>query len=725
MGIFNNIKHVYIIDNELAAIYNILILFPSSAGINLVFHYKGGKTMRKHYPVLLIAPLAFVLLAGCASTSATTSSGLPSDLTKATTFKTTYGTDPTTFNSVKTNEQPNSMHIANFIDGLVENDTHGRIVPALASSWTNELIAGGKQKWTFTIRDADWVDYNGDIVSPVIADDWVYAVEQALDPLNDSHVVYLIWMFVDGSAAYYEALADYQAGGTETAPSFASVGIKAIDDSTLEFTLPKAMAYFPTVLTYSVFFPISRAYVQSLGGWDNYGVINTPGTAPQTILYNGAFLLQSYTESNSIVYVKNPHYWDKDTVSVDLINMTFVPEDAGFNWSRLKFEAGVIDGFRVTQQDVAGWEKYVEGTSGTGTTENPAHPSAYTTSGTLYGASYYTSFNFKRPRPIVDSALTEAEIDNLEKAMLNRNFRRAFMYGVDKGALNAMRTPSSPNDWTCNTYTINGLAVDENGKDYVEYIYEKFAAENDITVEAARELIAPGKPGYRNVDLARAEMRLAIPALQTAGVTFPIKAEYWFRTNASRAPYYAAAVQAITDSIGTIEYNGSQFNVLTNTIFTTASSNNAFYDYHYSIQIGNFGWGPDYGDPSTYLNTFQLNGDLTPNLGLTGELGVQLLSDYDAMLTAADAETVLSERYELYAAAEYKLIFDDAIIIPFMKPYSAGTEVNVTKVQPGTVPQTLYGNSSDKFKFIVVYTRTLTRAEVQYFRDQFAAETEE
>jgi len=681
--------------------------------------------MRKHYPVLLIAPLAFVLLAGCGSS--TSSEGLPADLTRATTFKTTYGTDPTTFNSVKTNEQPNSMHIANFIDGLVENDTHGRIVPALASSWTSEIIAGDKQKWTFEIRDTDWVDYNGEVVRPVIADDWVYAVEQALDPMNASSVVYLIWMFIDGSFEYYDALEAFQAEETATAPDFATVGIKAVDADTLEFTLPKAMAYFPTVLTYSVFFPISRAYVQSLGGWDNYGVINTPGTAPETLLYNGAFLLQSYTESNSIVYVKNPHYWDAANVSVELINMTFVPEDAGFNWARLKYEAGVIDGFRVVQQDVAGWEKYVEGTAGTGTTEDPAHPSAYTTSGTLYGASYYMSFNFKRPRPLLgtSTALTEAEVDNLEKAMLNKHFRRAFMYGVDKSALNAMRTPASPNDWTCNTYTINGLAVDEDGKDYVEYIYEKFAEENDMTVAEAKALIAPGKGGPRNVDLAKAEMVLAIPELTTAGVTFPIKAEYWFLQNATRAPYYQAVVQSITDTIGTVQYNGSAFNVLTNSIFTTATSTRAFYYYDYSIQIGSFGWGPDYGDPSTYLNTFQVGGDLTPNLGLDDPvLAELLLGDYTDMLEAADEETVLSERYTLYAEAEYKLVFEDAVLIPFMKPYSAGTTVNVTKLQPHTVPQTLYGNSSDKLKFVVVYTRTLTRAEIQYFRDLFAAEAE-
>lgn len=691
--------------------------------------------MRKHYFGLLIAPMVLAVAVGCGTTSSESSeesSSTPSseyvpDIPKATTYKTTYGTDPTTFNSVKTNEQPNSMHIANFIDGLVENDVHGRIVPALASSWTNEMV-GEKQKWTFEIRDTDWVDYEGNVVAPVIADDWVYAVEQALDPANASEVVYLIWMFVDGSAEYYDAMDAFESDttGTVTKPSFDTVGIKAVDANTLEFTLPKAMAYFPTVLTYSVFFPISRAFVASdaIGGWDNYGVINTPSTAPQSIAYNGAFLLQSYTESNSIVYVKNEAYWDAETVSVDLINFTFVPEDAGDNWARLKFEAGVIDGFRVTQADVAGWEKYVEGTSGTGTAENPASESAYTTSGSLYGSSYYMSFNYKRPRPLLDTNLVEAEVANLEKALLNKHFRRAFMYAVDKSDLNAMRTPNSPDDWTCNTYTINGLAVDENGKDYVEYIYEKFAAENGITVAEAKELIAPGKPGIDNADMAKAEMTLAIPELETAGVTFPIKAEYWWTANANRMPYFQAVVQGITDTIGTIQYNGSAKQILENTIYTTAKSTNAFYYYQYSIQIGNFGWGPDYGDPSTYLNTFKVGGDLTPNLGLDGEIGDLLLTDYTAMLAAADAKTVLSERYAAYAEAEYKLVFEDAILIPFMKPYSAGISVFVSKVQPRTVPATLYGNSSDKLKFVIVYTRTLTRTEIQWFRDQFNAETE-
>lgn len=695
--------------------------------------------MNKHYFSLLIAPLTVAVLVGCvpgtssisseASSEANSSEYVP-DIPKASTYKTTYGTDPTTFNSVKTNEQPNSMHIANFIDGLVENDTHGRIVPALAESYSSAMN-GTKQVWTFELRDTDWVDFEGTVIAPVIADDWIYAAQQALDPLNASEVVYLFWMFIDGSYEYYNALSEFQdqvdydeSGSIATQPDFADVGIKAIDANTLEFTLPKAMAYFPTVLTYSVFFPISRAFVTSLGGWDYYGVINTPSTAAETIAYNGAFLLASYTESNSIVYVKNEAYWDAEHVSLDSINFTYIPEDAGDNWARLKYEAGVIDGFRVTQGDAAGWEKYVEGPEGTGTTENPASESAYTTSGSLYGASYYMSFNYHRPRPLVDTALTLADVENLELALQNRHFRRAFMYSVDKSALNARRTPSSPNDWTMNTYTINGLAVDENGKDYVDYIYEKFAAENDITVDAAKALIQPGKGGIRNADLAQAEMVLAIPELETAGVTFPITAEYWFLANQNYTPYYQAVVASIQDVIGTVQYNGAAKNVLTSTIYTTAKSTNAFYNYQYSMQIGNFGWGPDYGDPSTYLNTFQVGGDLTPNLGLSGDLGETMLRDFTNMLDAADELTVLSERYAAYADAEYKLIFDDAIIIPFMKPYSAGTSVSVTKVQPRTIPATLYGNSGDKLKFVVVFTRTLTKVEIAWFRDQFAAETE-
>ncbi|HAV19421.1 MAG TPA: hypothetical protein DCX17_00160 [Firmicutes bacterium] len=693
--------------------------------------------MRKHYLGLLIAPLAVVLLAGCGSSVA----DAPVGLVKSNTYRTTYGTDPTTFNSVKTNEQPNSQHIANFIDGLVENDVHGRIVPALAESWT-DTMEGTKQVWTFELRETNWVDADGEILFPVKADDWVYAAEQALDSLNASGVVYLYWMFIDGSYEYYDLLDRYNnyASGADVnlidpehedydpdyvrvteAPDFDMVGIKAIDDDTLEFTLPNAMSYFPTVLTYSVFFPISRQFVQNIGGWDNYGVINTPSTAQESIAYNGAFLLQSYTESNSIVYVKNPHYWDKDSVSVEFVNQTYVPEDAGFNWARLKFEAGVIDGFNVTQQDVAGWEKYVEGPAGTGTMEAPAHEAAYTTSGSLYGASYYMSFNYKRPRPLVDTALNETQVSNLEKALKNVHFRRAFMYAVDKGALNARRTPNSPNDWTTNTYTINGLAVDSNGKDYVEYIYEKFAAENDITVEAAKELIAPGKPGIRNVDMAKAEMRLAKPELEAAGVTFPIEAEYWFLANANLTPYYEAVVDSIDDAIGTVD----SVKILNNTIYTTAKSTNAFYYYQFSIQIGNFGWGPDYGDPSTYLNTFKIGGDLTPNLGLTDPvLAEEILGEYDDLLATADAITDLEDRFAAYAEAEYKLVFEDAILIPFMKPYSAGITVSVSKVQPRTIPATLYGNSGEKLKFVVVYNRTLTKAEIEYFREQFLAETE-
>ncbi len=692
--------------------------------------------MRKHYFGLLIAPLAVILMAGCGSSPVSSvpssssqvpaSSEIPEGLALSLTYRTTFGTNPTTFNSVKTNEQPNSQHIANFIDGLVENDVHGRIVPSLAESWSFEDLASGKQKWTFEIRDTNWVNAYGQTLLPVKADDWVYAAEQALDPINASEVVYLYFMFIDGAEDYYTAMAAHQEDSSNAKPDFATVGVKAVDDDTLQFTLPKAMSYFPTVLTYSVFFPISRQFVQDIGGWDSYGVITTPSQAQHKIAYNGAFLLQSYVESNAMIYLKNPKYWEAHNVKVDQVLHTYVPEDADFNWARMQFESGVIDGFTVSQNDTAGWEKYVEGAAGTGTKENPAHPNAYTTVGTNYYASYYMSFNYKRPRPLVDTDLTEAEVTNLEKAMANKHFRRAYMLGIDKGALNARRTPSSPNDWTTHLYTINGLVVDSNGKDYVEYMYEKYAEEKSITVEAARALIAPGTAGYRNVTAAQAEMVLAIPQLQAAGVTFPIKAEYWFLQNANLTPYYTAVVNSITNSIGTVTYNSAPFQVLDNRIRTTATSTNAFYNYHYSMQIGNFGWGPDYGDPSTFLNTFKIGGDLTPNLGLTDPtLAQTVLGEYDALLAAADAIVDLEDRFEAYAAAEYQLIFEDAVIIPFMKPYSAGTSVSVSKIQPRTIPNTLYGNSADKFKFVVVYTTVLTSDQVAYFRDKFAAEVED
>lgn len=685
--------------------------------------------IKKHYLSLLTATLAVVGLVGCgtssvASSESTSTSGSEwtPNVPQADVFKTTYGTEPTMFNSVKTNEQPNSMHIANFIDGLVENDVYGRIVPALAESWTSEIIAGEKQKWTFEIRDTDWVDFTGAVVAPVVADDWVYAVEQALDPLNASGVVYLIWMFVDGAQDYYFALDDFQnevEGAVE--PSFADVGIKAIDADTLEFTLPKAMPYFPTVLTYSVFFPVSRAFVTSIGGWDNYGVIDTPSTAAENIAYNGAFLLESYVSGNSIVYIKNQSYWDADSVSLETINFSYIPDDAGPNWARLKYEAGVIDSFRVTQQDVAGWEKYVEGTAGTGTAENPANGSAYTIEGSYYSASYYMGFNFSRPRPLVDTALVEAEMANYELALKNVHFRRAFMYAANKGLFNSWYTGSDMNDWTTNTFTIDGLAVDENGRDYVEYVYDAYAEHEGLTAAEAKALIRPGTPGNMSVTKAQAEMTLAIPELVTAGVTFPVKVEFWFTANPARNPYNQAFVDAFETALAPVQSSGVAS--VETSMFTTATSTNAFYYHHFSV-ASNFGWGPDYGDPLTFLNTFVVGGDLTPNVGLDGAIGEELLADYTLLVEAADAESVPSLRYEKFADAEYKLVFEDAIIIPLMKPYSAGTSVFVTKIQPRTAPSTLYGNSGDKLKFLVVYQRTLTREEIQWFRAAFAASIE-
>lgn len=719
-----------------------------------------------------LSTVALLALAGCpaaATTSSVSSEATSSSLaplTQVKTYRTTYSTDPEVFNSVLTNEQPNSQHIANFIDGLVENDNRGRIVPALAESWESEVLDSGKQVWTFDIRDTNWVDESGADFSPaipVVADDWVFSVEQALDPRNASEVVYLIWMFVEGSYDYYADMEYYLWGpqledengdpvydddgypvydenwvlDPTLKPDMADVGIKAVDAKTLEFTLPKEMAYFPTVLTYSVFFPISRAVVEAKGGWESYGVLTTDSAAPSSIAYNGAFLLDEFVSGNTIKYKKNPKYWDAANVGLDVVDMTYVPDDAGASWSREKYEAGLIDSFRVTANDVAGWDAYVLGTDGTGTDVNPAHENAYSVPSSLYGSSYYMGFNFKRPRPLMDTNLNEAEVSNFETAIKNVHFRRAIALAVDKGALNAWYTPASPNQWNVHTYTISGLAVDSNGKDYTEYVYEEFAAQNDMTVAEARALIAPSSEGsgLRDVAAARAEMVLAYNELQ-GEVTFPVNLEFWFTMNPARTPYQQAFVKSVSDALSVIDVRKDdpnsddpadtlanyKFAVQTSTYYT-ATSSNAFYDHHFSISTS-FGWGPDYGDPLTYLNTFQVGGDLTPNYGLDAdELGELILGDYTDLLNEADGITDLEDRFAKFAEAEYKLLFEDAVIIPLMRPYQ-GVDVRVSKVEPYTALTALYGNSADKLKSLVVYNRALTKEEVQAFRDAYAAGAE-
>lgn len=188
-------------------------------------------------------------------------------------------------------------------EGLVRIENDGekdKIVPAGAESW--ETSEDGLT-WTFHLRKMDWSDGK-----PVVAQQYVDSFQRILNPDNGFAYSFLAYDI--------EGAEEYNTGkGTLDA-----VGVKAVDDYTLEVKLKHTVSYFVSKVSYAVFHPIRLDIIEKLG--DKYAseITNT--------VYNGPFKIESWDKGNSMVLVKNDTYWDADNVKLQKVNMTNIKEFA-------------------------------------------------------------------------------------------------------------------------------------------------------------------------------------------------------------------------------------------------------------------------------------------------------------------------------------------------------------------------------------------------------------
>ena len=200
-------------------------------------------------------------------------------------------------------------------EGLVRIENNGRgdeIVPAGAEKW--EASEDGLT-WTFHLRKMNWSDGE-----PVVAKHYVDSFQRILNPDNG---------FAYGFLAYdIEGAEEYNTGkGTIDA-----VGVKAVDDYTLEFKLKHPVPYFASKVSYTTFHPIRLDVIEKLG--DKYA------SEIKDTVYNGPFKIESWDNGNSMVLVKNDTYWDADNVYLQKINMTKIQE---FATQAQLFEAQELD----------------------------------------------------------------------------------------------------------------------------------------------------------------------------------------------------------------------------------------------------------------------------------------------------------------------------------------------------------------------------------------------
>ena len=499
----------------------------------------------------------------------------------------------------------NSAVYTNMVDGLVENNKYGAIVGALAESYKVSTNADGDQVWSFKLRDGlKWVDNKtGAVKADLTAADFVTAAKYVLTPQNASGTVNLYTGFIKGAEEYYASLEDSDASNDL---SFDTVGVKAsADGKVIEYTLHTETPYFNTVLTYSPYLPVHADCLAELG--------TDFGNTVNDIWVCGAFTVSEHTSQNKMVFSKNANYWDKDHVYVDKVNLKWYASTNTRDTMRKWYEQGLVDSFTVQSTgDEEGWNKYVKGEAGTGTQKSPAHPecNAVLSTGT---ATYIGYWNFNRATWEVNDAKNAKSYDQrlaTTKAMLNKNFRLAFVYGLEVTEYFKMIT-DEPWNYVMRGYTNRELVADANGKDYADYVEDVFNQKQGTTGVSLAGINAKKDPTF---DKAKAKSLLekAKAELIAGGMSekdFPIKIDVIGSMTASVQVYEKAMWASLEEAgKGIIEI---QYNVPVSDDqdqdWGSISSN-----YDFSMWSG---WGADYGDPNTFLHTMCIGGDMVEMLG--------------------------------------------------------------------------------------------------------------
>lgn len=527
------------------------------------------------------------------------------------TYNMGYVSDPQTWDALATSRSADSEAIVNTYDGLVEYDNENEIKPALAESW--EVSEDGKT-YTFHIRQgAKWVDAQGREVADVKADDFVAGMQHMLDA--GGGLEYLVENIIVNALEY----------NTGDVTDFAEVGVKATDDNTVVYTLCQPTSYFITMLGYNVFAPMSRTYFESKGGVfgkDDYKAAVDAGTMKygQTvndIAYCGPYTVTNHTAENTIVFEANPTYWNKDNITIKTLTWKFNDgQDPTKAYEDTK--AGTLDGCGLSSASLeackadGNFEKYC--------TVSDTDATSFVLFLNL-NRNAYANFNDETKAV---STMTDDQKKRTDAAMLNVHFRRAIGMGLDIATYNGqvvgeeLKLNSVRNSYTPGNFVAleEDVTIEINGESktfakdtyYGEIMQAQIDADGvKIKVWDAENQTSDGFAGWHNPANAYEELQQAITELKEFGVEIskdnPIVMDL---------PYYSGA-DVYTNRAQTLKQSveeALQGCVVVNLV-SCADAKEWYYAGYYteSGKDANYtlydvsGWGPDYGDPATYLDT--------------------------------------------------------------------------------------------------------------------------
>ena len=481
-----------------------------------------------------------------------------------------------------------AMHAV--IDGLMKTDKKGNIVNGVASS--SEVSDDGLTH-TYKIRkDAKWA--NGD---PVTANDFVYAWHRIFQKKGQYY-----YMFCDGIASIVGAQEMSDKIDNEediTDADLDAMGVKAVDDKTLEVTTTTRVSFFDELMSFPCFYPINEKFCEKQG--DKYG------KSAKTILGNGAFTMTNWEPGSVAEFEKNDKYYDAKTVKIDKLVMKLVQDP---KVAAQAFEAGETD-FAPINSDLV--DKYKKDDSFKQINE---------------GYLFYISVNFQN------------------SDLANLNVRKAISLAINRKDLceNVLKDGSQ----VAGGFIPSGLATSPDGvgfrKDSGNFTsYDKKKAQESL--------------GEGLKELGKDQITLRIT----------------YGTDESPMDVFATYLQNAFSSL-----KGLKIEMVATTKQDRIYNKQKNGDFDLSVTR----WGPDYGDPTTYLTLA-----LTDN---NNNYGHWSNAEYDSIMGKVNSETDANARWQLMIDAE-KILCEDLGYIPVFEKGTAtlqNTKVKNLGIKPVGVPYT-------------------------------------
>lgn len=610
------------------------------------------------------------------------------------TFSMIANFDITTLDYVYNNKSSNGDYVNNFVEGLLTQDNHGKLVPGMASEWSCNDDAS---EWYFTIRDdAVWSTSAGEEYDAVTAEDFVTGLKHAVD--SKSETLGLVADLIVGLREYSEGTGKWE-----------DVGIKA-DGNQLTYTLTGPCGYFDGMTTYTILWPINAEFLESKGS--DFGAVE-----PDSILYNGCYILSSLVPAQEVRFDANPNYYDAKNVFVQHVVVTY------------------SDGKDPAQN----FNMFVNGEV-TSTTVNQSLPEVVAKAAELYpdnqyksmttATSYWGAFNWDRQLyalyndpSVSTTSKTDAQKADAKAAILNADFRRAVYAAYSAHAVEAITLGEEHADGVIrNTLVPYTFAMTTDGRSYGS-IVEKYAAELVADYEGID--LNDGHDAWYNPELAKTFAERAKEELGDSVSEWPIHIDVpVYAASENQKNMQLAMKKSIEDAIGDYVVIDLQF---------LEGNSSVYYSSFYNMPTGEensidlvfgAGWGPDYGDPLTYLHCFDVHdGDMLNYSGINIEsqgqseeqkavletLGLMEVQEIVDQATAATGD----ERIELFAKAEAMLLTNG-----ILRPYAtSGANISISKVKPFTVGYGLYGqaayNQVPYFKYMQLLDEPVTAAEYE------------